>query len=353
MKRVKLITAYLFICAAMLAYSDIVYSQGYFFEGKTLTLIQGRRPGGLGDMRSRALIPFLTKHIPGHPTVVSEYMAGGGGRKLANHLFTAARADGLTIGNIGSGFVANAVLGEPGVQYDIDKMIYLGSGNSNTSYVFLTKKDSGFDNLQKLRATPGLKVGTLSVGHDIYINARLFSWLLSLPNPVFITGYSGPELDLALLKGEVQARVTNPASLARRNADWLEKDLMDYHAIIEIPKGYRFDHPAFNSLRTLESFTQNKKEKKILAMFRTFRLVGSPYVLPPGVPSDRVNILREAFKKALNDPMLPKEWTKLSGEEMFPLTPEEQTEAIRSIPRDSETVEDFKRIAGGGPLPPR
>jgi hypothetical protein len=66
-----------------------------------------------------------------------------------------------------------------------------------------------------------------------------------------------------------------------------------------------------------------------------------------------VDILREAFKKALNDPMLPKEWTKLSGEEMFPLMPEEQAEAIRTIPRDSGAVEDFKRIAGGGPLPPR
>jgi tripartite-type tricarboxylate transporter receptor subunit TctC len=353
MKRVKLLTAYLLIGAAMLGYPDFAYSQGSFFEGKTLTLIQGRRPGGLGDMRSRALILFLTKHIPGHPTVVSEYMPGGGGRKVANHLFAAARADGLTIGNIGSGFVANAVLGEPGVHYDIDKMTYLGSGNSKTSYVFLTKKESGFDNIKKLQASPGLKVGALSVGHDIYINARLFSWLIGLPNPVFITGYSGPELDLALLKGEVQARVSNPASLTQRNADWLEKDMMDYQAIIEIPKGYRFDHPAFKSLPTLESFAQDKREKKVLAMFRSFRLVGSPYVLPPGVPSDRVNILREAFEKALNDPMLPKEWTKLSGEEMFPLMPEEQTEAIRSIPRDRETVEDFKRIAGGGPLPPR
>ena len=353
MKRVKLLTVYLLFGFVMLAYSDFAYSQGSFFEGKTLILIQGRRPGGLGDMRSRALIPFLTKHIPGHPTVVSEYMPGGGGRKLANHLFTAANADGLTIGNIGSGFVANAVLGESGVMYDIDKMIYLGSGNSKTCYVFLTKKTSGFDNLEKFRATSGLKVGALSVGHDIYINARLFSWLIGLPNPVFITGYSGPELDVALLKGEVQARVTNPASLVQRSPEWLEKDMMNYHAIIEIPKGYRFDLPAFKSLPTLESFAENEREKKILAMFRTFRLVGSPYVLPPGVPSDRVAILREAFKKAFNDPLLPKEWTKLSGEEMFPLMPEEQADAIKNIPRDSETVEQFKKIAGGGPLPPR
>ena len=353
MKKIKFSALIICAVAALLAFSGSAYSQGSFFEGKTITLIQGRKPGGLGDMRSRALIPFITKHVPGNPTIVTEYMAGGGGRKLANHLYNSARNDGLTIGNAGSGFVANAVLGEPGVDYNVDKLTYLSSGNSKTSYVFLTKKESGFKNLQMLKAAPGLKVGTLSVGHDIYINARLFSWLIGLPDPVFISGYSGPELDQALLRGEVQARVTNPASLVQRNPEWLEKGLMDYHAIIEIPKGYRFELPAFKFLPTLESFAKNIKEKNVLAMFRTFRLVGSPYILPPEVPRDRAALLREAFRNALSDPALPKEWTKMTGEEMAPLMPDEQADAIREIPRDRETIELFKTIAGAEPLPPR
>ena len=335
------------------SFTDSAYAQETFFEGKTLNLIQGRRPGGLGDMRTRALIPFLTKHIPGNPTIVTEYMSGGGGRKLANHLFNSARNDGLTIGNIGSGFIANAVLGETGVDYDIDKFTYLGSGNSKTSYVFLTKKTSGLKNLELLKANPGLKVGTLSVGHDIYINARLFSWLMGLPNPVFISGYSGPELDLAVVNGEVQARVTNPASLVQRSPEWIEKDVMEYHAIIEIPKGYRPELPILKPLPTIESFAKNNKEKNVLAMFRTFRLVGSPYVLPPNVPSERAKVLIQAFHNALTDPALPKEWTKMTGEEMAPLTPEEQAQAVRELPRDAETIGVFKIIAGGGPLPPR
>ncbi len=334
-------------------FTDSVNAQETFFEGKTLTLMQGRRPGGLGDMRTRALIPFITKHVPGNPTIVTEYMPGGGGRKLANHLFNSGRNDGLTIGNIGSGFIANAVLGETGVDYDIDKFTYLGSGNSKTAYVFLTKKTSGFNNLQLLKAKSGLRVGTLSVGHDIYINARLFSWLMNLPSPVFISGYSGPELDQAVLSGEVDSRVTNPASLVQRSPEWIEKDVMNYHAIIEIPKGYRPDLPILKGLPTLESFAQNNKEKSVLAMFRTFRLVGSPYILPPNVPSGQVKILQQAFHNALTDPALPKEWTKMTGEEMAPLTPEEQAQAVKELPRDAETIGLFKIIAGGGPLPPR
>ena len=65
-------------------------------------------------MRVRAIIPYLQKYVPGNPSVVSEFMPGGGGRKAANYIYRSARPDGLTMGNIGGGMVLNAVLGEPG-----------------------------------------------------------------------------------------------------------------------------------------------------------------------------------------------------------------------------------------------
>ncbi|MGH7772139.1 MAG: hypothetical protein ACREQA_07855, partial [Candidatus Binatia bacterium] len=56
------------------------------------------------------LLPFLQKYIPGNPTIVNEYMPGGGSRKAANYIYQSAIPDGLTIGNVGSGMVAVAVL---------------------------------------------------------------------------------------------------------------------------------------------------------------------------------------------------------------------------------------------------
>src|ERR671925_2175231 len=79
--------------------------QSSFFQGKSITIIQGRDPGGTGDNRVKAMVPFLQKHIPGNPTIVNEYMPGGGSRKAANHLFRSASADGLTIGNVSSGMI--------------------------------------------------------------------------------------------------------------------------------------------------------------------------------------------------------------------------------------------------------
>src|SRR4051812_5875164 len=96
-------------------------AQTSFFQGKTITIVQGRDPGGTGDLRVRALVPFLQKYIPGSPTIVMEFMPGGGSRTAANHVYRSARADGLTIGNLSAGMVSLAVLGESGVLYDLDK----------------------------------------------------------------------------------------------------------------------------------------------------------------------------------------------------------------------------------------
>ena len=83
---------------SQLSFSEHACAQSAFYKGKTIRLIQGREAGGSGDIRSRAVTPFLQKYIPGNPTIVSEYMPGGGGRKAANYLFSSARPDGLTIG---------------------------------------------------------------------------------------------------------------------------------------------------------------------------------------------------------------------------------------------------------------
>jgi len=104
----RAVAALVFLCAMVAS----AHAQTSFFRGKTVTIIQGRDPGGSGDLRTKALVPFLRKYIPGNPTIIMEYMPGAGGRKAANHLYRTARADGLTIGNPSIGMISSAVLGE-------------------------------------------------------------------------------------------------------------------------------------------------------------------------------------------------------------------------------------------------
>ncbi len=245
------------------------------------------------------------------------------------------------------------MLREPGVQYDLDKFIYLGTPNSASHYVFATRHEAGLSNLDKLRAATGVRVGAQSVGHDIYTTGRLFSWVLGLKEPRFVTGYSGPEIDAALLRGEVDARANIADTVAQRTPEWIDKKLVDFHAIVEIPKGEKHTHPLFGKLPELESFAKSDRERKVLVMHRAFRLAGSPFILPPGTPKEVAETLREAMRKTFKDAEFHKEFRKLTGDDATPLTPEALEKYVREIPRDAETVELFKKLAGADPLPAR
>lgn len=326
-------------------------AQATYYQGKTLTIIQGRDPGGTGDLRIRAMIPFLQKYTPGNPTIVSEYIPGGGGRKAANHIYRSSRPDGLTIGNPGVGMVSAAVLGESGVLYDLDKFFYLGSPYSTYHPLFLTRKAAGFNTIEKLRAASGIRIGGQSVGFSTYNEGRLFAYILGLKDARFVTGYSGPEIDPALMRGEVDARATAADTVAQRNRDWLEKGLVDFHTILEIPKGDK--HPQFSQLPELESFARSDRDRKVIILGRAFRVAGTPIVIPPGTPKDRVEILQEAFRKTYKDPEFLREYKKLTGDDASPFPPEAHEQAIRDIPREPEVIELFKKLVGAGPLPPR
>jgi tripartite-type tricarboxylate transporter receptor subunit TctC len=339
------------VLARLLILPDSLFSQTDFYQGKTVTVIVSTAPGGTGDLRIKALVPYLRKHIPGSPTLVMEYMDGGGGRKAANYVFRNARADGLTVGAMGSGVVGLHIMRESGVMYDIDKFIYLGAPETVGHQIIYTRKDLGLNNLERLRAKAGLRIGAQSVGHVSYIAGRLFAYFLDLKEPKFIAGYTAPEVDAALLRGELDARANLATSALRRNPEWLEKGLMDFHAIMDVPKGAK--HPRLGHLPEIESFIRSEREKKLIDMWRVFRLVGSPYVLPPGTPKERVDVLQEAMRKALRDPEFQREFQKLVGDEVEPLMPEELTKTIRDVPRDPEVIDVLKNLSGAGPLPPR
>jgi tripartite-type tricarboxylate transporter receptor subunit TctC len=326
-------------------------AQAPFYEGKTLTVILSTDPAGTSSVRLRPLIPYLRKHIPGNPTIVVDYMEGGGGRKGANHVFRSVRPDGLTVGALSGSVIALSIMGESGIMYDISKFIYLGATEGVAHQVFYTRKELGLDSLEKLRAASGIRLGAQSVGHSGYLAGRVFAYLMGLKDPRFSTGYTGPELDVALLRGEIDARSNLVTSVLMRNSDWVDKGLMNFHAIVEIPKGEK--HPRFAKIPELETFAKSDTDRKLVTVFRSFRNAGAPFVVPPGTPKDRVEILREAMRRAFKDPEFLSEYKKIIREDFEPVMPEEVEKAIREIPREPEVNELVKKLSGAAPMPSR
>jgi tripartite-type tricarboxylate transporter receptor subunit TctC len=343
----------IFFCVMLLCFcaGDPAFSQESFYKGKTITLIQGREPGGSGDLRARAVASYLQKYIPGNPTILFEYMPGGGGRKAANHIAKVASPDGLTIAHMGGGFVANGILGAEGVLYDVDKLMFLGNPNSEVQYVFLTHAKLGLSSLEKLRAYSGLRIAAQAVGHDQYTIARLLAWLLDLKAPKFVVGYSGPEVYLAVENGEADGRAATTESVMFKHSHWVEKRVVDFHVIHKVPKGK--NHPSFAKLPELETLARSQKELNLIGLQRNMELGGTAYVAPPGTPAERVAILREAMRKAFKDPEFLTRFKKDTGITPTPITGEEQEKYVREVPRDRETIELFKKFTTADPLPPR
>jgi tripartite-type tricarboxylate transporter receptor subunit TctC len=343
-----LFRAFFFAFLIALFDPDYAMSQSSFYKGKTITFINGVGPGGTGDLRGKPIAAFLTRHIPGNPTIVTEYMPGAGGRKAANHMYSVARPDGLTIARISSSMVPNAVLGETGVQYDLDKLIYLGSAESVFHFVLFTRKEAGLNNLEKLRGAPGVRIAAGPVGHSTYYLPRVFAYLIGMKEPRIVPGFSGAETDVALSRGEVDLSVESTGSV---KPEWIQKGLVDFHVVLEIPKGRKF--PGFTHLPELESFVKTEKDRKLLAMVRAFRQTGAPWIVPPSTPRDRVQTLQAAMRKTFADPDFHSEYKKIAGDDATPLVPEELEKVIRELPRDPESVELFKKFLGGGALPSR
>jgi tripartite-type tricarboxylate transporter receptor subunit TctC len=330
---------------------ESAFPQSPYFQGKTIKIIRGGEPGGTGDLQARALLPALKKHIPGNPTIIIENMPGAAGRKAVNHIYSTAKPDGLSIGAVGAGLVAGPILGLAGSQYDIDKLIYLGSTESGDPYVFVSRKESGLDSLEKLRAATGLRIGAQAVGHPVFISGRMFGYLLGLKEPRMVVGYGGLEIDVALANGEVDLRANGADTIFQRNRDALEKAALHFHASITIPKG---NFPkGLPKAPELESFAKSDKERQLIELFRAFLYPRWPYIVPPATPKDIVAVLRGATTKALRDPEFQAEFKKMMTTDPTPLTGEEMEIAIRNLPRDAETIALYKKMADQGPLPAR
>jgi hypothetical protein len=129
-------------------------------------------------------------------------------------------------GSIGAGLVVGPILSLPGSNYDLDKFIYLGSTDTGDPYIFYTKGELGLDTVAKLRAASGLRFGAHPVGHPVYVTARMMAHLIGVKEPKFVTGFTGPEIYIAINRGDgcaMDAHATGPARFVIEQPEWIGK----------------------------------------------------------------------------------------------------------------------------------
>lgn len=339
----RLLTA-LFI---LLLLSTNLQAQTPFYQGKTISIVVGTKAGDVYDLYARLMAEFLPKYIPGSPNIIVQNMPGAASLIAANHVYNVAKPDGLTIGALFPALYFEQMIKRPEVKFDWTKFGWIGSTITSNHLMYM-RADTPYKTMDDVRnAKTAPKCGATGVTSTGYYLPKLMEETLGTKFDI-VSGYvSGQDIDLAVERGELQCRAfTITAFFAREPfISWRKKGFVN----VLIQTGSKPDsrlkntptiHELMDKYKTTES---GRRLAKLVLAAGDF---GRPLVTPPGVPSDRLQILRDAFNKSVKDPALLESAAKRrleldpgTGEELESLAKE-----VMAAPPD--VVERMQKLLG-------
>jgi tripartite-type tricarboxylate transporter receptor subunit TctC len=290
-------TATIALAAMALLAPRSALAQADFYKGKSIDLVISTGVGGGLDLNARTLAQHLAKHIPGQPTIVPKNMPGGGHIRAANYVFGQAPKDGTVIGTFIPVFVMSQLLHRSkNIQFDAAKFNWIGStaSSNSTVYVWHAAGIKTLDDARKREVVMGgTGVGSYTVIYPLVMNSVLGTRFK------IVTGYqSTAQIGLAMERGEIQGRAGNNFnSLKAEHPDWLKTGKIDFLVQIGLEKDAEFAQ-----VPMLTDLAKNDDDRQVLKFVSTDVVIGRPFLTAPGVPADRVAMLRKAFDDTMKDP---------------------------------------------------
>ncbi|MFN3892325.1 MAG: Bug family tripartite tricarboxylate transporter substrate binding protein [Beijerinckiaceae bacterium] len=295
-------TSVLLASAAQGASAETV---GDFYQGKRITMAVGSEPGGGYDAYARLVTRHIGRLIPGNPGFVVQNMPGGGGLRVTNHLYNVAPKDGTAMATVQRGLLTSPLLEGRKLQLQFDPMKFnwIGSLNSETGLIVVwhTAPHRTMDDLFKTE----LLVGSSSPSTDflpLFLNNVIHTKLKIIP------GYkSSTDAYLAMERGELQGRVSTGWA---GDKDVLEPWLMDQKVrlLAQLAMSRSSEFP---DLPLILDYARTPQDKQVMELILAAQHWGRPFVMPPGVPQDRVAAVRTAFVEMTKDQQFLAEAKKL------------------------------------------
>jgi tripartite-type tricarboxylate transporter receptor subunit TctC len=268
-----------------------------FYKGKRITMMVGSEAGGGYDGYARLVTRHLGKFIPGNPDFIVQNMPGGGGLRVTNNLYNVQPKDGTAMGTVQRAILTAPLLESRNteIKYDPMKFNWLGSLNTETGLIVVWKDTAPHRTMKDLFEKE-LMVGSSGPSTDfmpLFLNNVIGTKFK------IIAGYkSSTDAYLAVERGEVQGRISNGYSGDKNFLDpWKAKDKVVFLAQLSTVK-----NPLFPDLPLILDFARNDREKQAMTLILSSQVWGRPFVMPPGVPEDRVAAVTKAFAAMMKDP---------------------------------------------------
>jgi tripartite-type tricarboxylate transporter receptor subunit TctC len=289
-----------------------------FYRGKVVTIVVGSAVGGGFDTYARLVGRHLGRFIPGNPTVIVQNIPGAGSNKAASYVALQAPRDGTVIGAVQAIAITQPLISDQPVPHDPSKLIMLGSANRSV-YFCVVRSDAPVKSFQEAFEKEAI-IGTSSEGASLRDYPIMLINVLGVRLRV-IGGYAGSrEIMIAIERNEVQGMCgMDWSSFLTQQRDWIGSGFARLLAQEDLN-----GHPEMNKMGVplTISFAKTEDDRQIMEMIYSQNLFGRPYLLPPGVPADRVAALRGAFTATLQDKALLAEAEKF-GLDIGPMGGEE------------------------------
>lgn len=292
------------ICTAVLAVAlvgaatsggAVAQSMEKFYTNKTVKVIVGFSSGGGYSKYCFQLLRYLPKYIPGNPTLVCQFMRGGGGVKAANYMYNAGPRDGSVVGMLSDYMSVAQLLRPKKIKYDARKFTYLGVmvPANPVLMAWHTASVQTLKQLQKQELVVGL-TGRLAQGG---INAQIMNRFLGTKIKM-VVGYSGTsKIALAMERGEVQGSISSWVSWKSRAQAWIKGKKIT--PVIQVGLSKAKDLP---NVPLMLDFAKNDEDRKVLQLISGGGPFGRSLIAPPGVPRNLIEGWRKAFDMTMADP---------------------------------------------------
>lgn len=295
-----------------------------FYKGRKIDVIIGYSAGGTYDAIGRLLSRHMPKHIPGSPTMIPQNLPGSGSIKAILTLYSVAPKDGTSLAMITRGYPIEPLFYPETAKYDPSRFNPIGSTSREVSVgvVWHTKPFRSLADLQERELVVGATGSTDDTGRFPMILKNLTGAKIKI-----VQGYpGGNNVTQAMEAGEVDGRFGwSWGSVKSRSRDWLADKKI--RILIQMAPEKAKDLP---DVPLIMDLARTEIDRQALELAFAPQTVAWPLVAPPGVPQDRITILRRAFDRTMQDRQFLAEAEKLAID-IEPVTGEEMQKVVIRI----------------------
>ena len=304
-----------------------------FYRGKTIRLVVGYAPGGAYDFYARTIARHMGKHIAGNPTFIVENMPGAGSLVSANHLYKIAKPDGLTIGHFNGNLFQLQAMGQKEIDFNAARFEYVGAV-ARVEIACGMSKASGIDSADKwLTSKMAPRMGATAPGTGGHDTSRVLNSTLGFPLQLVLGYKSTGEMRVAVERGELHGVCTGWESLRS-----LWKNFIESGELVMVLQALPKPHAELPNVPLAINFAKTEEARQLIQVgVHDVSAASRPFMLSPGTPKDRVQLLRKAFMATMSDPSFLADAEK-SNLQISPLTGEELEKTVHGLLKTSPAM---------------